>query len=271
MDPWEAVKAKIILAVFATPLLGLFLLARSAARRARPEYTMRGEMVMRYSLPLRLVGLLLGAVLPLLLILAFALQPPRNAKEMWNGAVALMLVALPGGALLLETSFVRVTASDQGITYRSPWLSTRAYTWEDVAEVSSASVTCPFVFRGHDGRKFRIYAWMTGVPELIRLFKKHLRWQAYYNAQRGLDWQLPTAHRRAVHLDTIDDLAAEVERLVEAAASGHVQSFAKWSTAQALWHVGRMIEFSFDGFPFRYRRGVKWLTLLFPCSRLAAG
>lgn len=73
---------------------------------------------------------------------------------------------------------------------------------------------------------------------------------------------LPTARRRAIHLNTIDDLAAEVERLVEAAASGRVQSLGRWSTAQALWHVGRMIEFSFDGFPFRYRRGLKWLTLI---------
>jgi hypothetical protein len=74
--------------------------------------------------------------------------------------------------------------------------------------------------------------------------------------------RLPTARRRTVHLSTIDDLAAEVERLAAAAASGRVQSLGHWSTAQALWHVGRMIEFSFDGFPFRYLRGLKWLTLV---------
>jgi hypothetical protein len=68
--------------------------------------------------------------------------------------------------------------------------------------------------------------------------------------------------RRDIQLSTIDDLEAEVDRLVEAARAGRVESLGKWSAAQALWHVGRMIEFSFDGFPFRYLRGYKWLTLI---------
>ncbi len=69
-------------------------------------------------------------------------------------------------------------------------------------------------------------------------------------------------HRRAVRLHTIDDLAAEVDRITEAAAAGQVRPLGNWSPAQVLWHLGKTIEFSFDGFPFRYRRGIRWLTLL---------
>jgi hypothetical protein len=68
--------------------------------------------------------------------------------------------------------------------------------------------------------------------------------------------------RRVIRLRTVDELAAEVERVTAAAAAGKVRALGNWSPAQVLWHLGRLIEFSFDGFPFRYRRGVRWLTLL---------
>jgi hypothetical protein len=50
----------------------------------------------------------------------------------------------------------------------------------------------------------------------------------------------------------MDDLATEVERVVAAAAAGKVQPLGNWSAAQVLQHVGRLMEFSLDGFPFLY-------------------
>jgi hypothetical protein len=70
------------------------------------------------------------------------------------------------------------------------------------------------------------------------------------------------AHRRAVHFQTMDDLVAEVERLVAAGKAGKVQPLGNWSPAQVLWHIGKLIECSFDGFPFRYRRGPRWTMRL---------
>ena len=70
-------------------------------------------------------------------------------------------------------------------------------------------------------------------------------------------------NRRAVHLRTLDDLVAEVQHLVAAAKAGKVRAQGNWSTAQVLWHVGKLVECSFDGFPFRYRRGPQWITRMF--------
>jgi hypothetical protein len=64
-------------------------------------------------------------------------------------------------------------------------------------------------------------------------------------------------------LRTTDDLLAEVDRLTAAAAAGKVRPLGNWSPAQVLWHIARFIELSFDGFPFRYRRGPVWLLRLF--------
>jgi hypothetical protein len=69
--------------------------------------------------------------------------------------------------------------------------------------------------------------------------------------------------RRPVRLSTLDDLALEVERVAASATSGSVRPLGNWSPAQVLWHIGRLMELSFDGFPFRYRRGPIWVTRLF--------
>src|SRR5690349_17315611 len=69
--------------------------------------------------------------------------------------------------------------------------------------------------------------------------------------------------RRPVRLATLDDLVVEVDRVRAAAAAGAVRSLGNWSPAQILWHVGRLMELSFDGFPFRYQRGPEWITRLF--------
>jgi hypothetical protein len=71
------------------------------------------------------------------------------------------------------------------------------------------------------------------------------------------------AGRRTVRLRTLDDLQAEVDRITAADAAGRLRTLGNWSAAQILWHVGRLIELSIDGFPFRYRRGPEWITRLF--------
>jgi hypothetical protein len=70
------------------------------------------------------------------------------------------------------------------------------------------------------------------------------------------------SNRRQVHLATLEDFAAEVDRIVAAAREGKVLPLGNWSPAQVLWHLARFIEFSIDGFPFRYLRGLSWITRL---------
>jgi hypothetical protein len=70
------------------------------------------------------------------------------------------------------------------------------------------------------------------------------------------------AARRPVHLRTVADLAAEVERVAEAAAASRVRTLGNWSAAQILWHLARLMEFSFGGFPFRYPWSVRWAARL---------
>jgi hypothetical protein len=70
-------------------------------------------------------------------------------------------------------------------------------------------------------------------------------------------------NRRAVRLQTVEDLRAEVGRVAAAVAASRVRPLGNWSPAQVLWHLGQLIVLSFDGFSWRYRRGPQWLTRLF--------
>jgi hypothetical protein len=68
--------------------------------------------------------------------------------------------------------------------------------------------------------------------------------------------------RRTVRLETFDDLLADARRIVAAAEAGRARAAGNWSPAQVLQHVGRLIEFSLDGFPFRYSWWLRWQALL---------
>ncbi len=71
-----------------------------------------------------------------------------------------------------------------------------------------------------------------------------------------------TRPRRAVRLRTIDDLLGEVDRVESATRSGQIRTLGNWTPAQVLWHIAKLIELSFDGFPFRYKRGPVWMMRL---------
>jgi hypothetical protein len=60
-----------------------------------------------------------------------------------------------------------------------------------------------------------------------------------------------SGQRREVHLDTLDDLAAETERIVAANSRGEITTSGNWSAGQILQHTARLITFSIDGFPFQ--------------------
>jgi hypothetical protein len=74
-----------------------------------------------------------------------------------------------------------------------------------------------------------------------------------------------TAHvsgRRRVRLRSIDDLDQAADDVAAAVAAGAMRPLGNWSPGQVLWHIAKLIELSFDGFPFRYKRGPVWLTRL---------
>ena len=57
--------------------------------------------------------------------------------------------------------------------------------------------------------------------------------------------------RRALRLESVDDLATELDRIVAVHYAGHLHANGNWTPAQILEHLAKLIEFSYEGFPFR--------------------
>jgi len=58
--------------------------------------------------------------------------------------------------------------------------------------------------------------------------------------------------RRFLAIQSISEFRREIEGLNEAHRQGHLKAVGNWSLDQCCQHLGRWIEFSIDGFPFRY-------------------
>jgi hypothetical protein len=65
--------------------------------------------------------------------------------------------------------------------------------------------------------------------------------------------------RRILRFNTIDDVLADVERLVEAERRGTLVRLGNWSLGQTLGHLATWVNFSFTGAPTRPPMWVKLL------------
>lgn len=59
------------------------------------------------------------------------------------------------------------------------------------------------------------------------------------------------ALRRNLRFTTMRDLLAETDRLLDADALGALRTTGNWTPGQIMQHVGRLIEYSLDGFDFK--------------------
>jgi hypothetical protein len=69
--------------------------------------------------------------------------------------------------------------------------------------------------------------------------------------------------RRQIHLRSLPDLVAEVERIRASAVAGRVRPLGNWTAAHVFHHLGKFVEGSLDGFPFQYPwrlRCLSWLV-----------
>ena len=70
------------------------------------------------------------------------------------------------------------------------------------------------------------------------------------------------AGRRTLHFETIDQMMAEVDRLVEAERAGHLKRLGNWTLGQTLGHLAAWAEFNYTGWPFNPPFFVKWIARL---------
>jgi hypothetical protein len=69
--------------------------------------------------------------------------------------------------------------------------------------------------------------------------------------------------RRSLRFASFAELAEEVERLSRAAEHGTLRTTGNWSVGQILQHLGKTMQFSFDGFPFKAALPARLMSKIF--------
>jgi hypothetical protein len=70
------------------------------------------------------------------------------------------------------------------------------------------------------------------------------------------------AGRRVLRFETIDQMMADVDRLVEAERAGRLRRLGNWTLGQALGHLASWAEYSYTGAPLKVPFFIKWVLRL---------
>jgi len=70
------------------------------------------------------------------------------------------------------------------------------------------------------------------------------------------------AGRRLLRFDSIDQMIAEVERLVEAERAGRLRHLGNWTLGQALGHLAAWMEYGYAGVPLKVPFFIRWILRL---------
>jgi hypothetical protein len=70
------------------------------------------------------------------------------------------------------------------------------------------------------------------------------------------------ANRRILHFDTIDQMLAEVDRLVEAEKAGRLKQLGNWTLGQVLGHLACWMGYAFTPAPLNPPFFIRWILRL---------
>jgi hypothetical protein len=70
------------------------------------------------------------------------------------------------------------------------------------------------------------------------------------------------AGRRKLRFESIDQMMADVDRLVEAERAGRLERLGNWTLGQTLGHLSAWAEYSYTGIPMNTPFFIKWILRL---------
>lgn len=70
------------------------------------------------------------------------------------------------------------------------------------------------------------------------------------------------ANRRTLRFNSVDEVLAEVDRLVQADKTGRLKCLGNWTLGQTLGHLAIWAEYSFTGSPLKVPFFVRWILRL---------
>jgi hypothetical protein len=176
-----------LIGLFFVALIAIFILSLMAIslgwRTTVNERT--GEVILRYSPPLRVFAVAGGFVFPVAVLVMVLLKPPQKPDDILAAEIGLLVLKLLGWVLLLETFRFRVVVSEEALVSYSPWRRSRAIRWDEVAAVESVCPKSWFVFTAWDRRQIHVPLYVAGLAQLVHSMRQHLPPERYTRAVPG--------------------------------------------------------------------------------------
>ncbi len=69
-----------------------------------------------------------------------------------------------------------------------------------------------------------------------------------------------TAERRSLSFKSIDDVLADVDRIVAAEKAGALRGSGNWTAGQTFGHLAAWIEYAYVGYPMRVPWFIRWIV-----------
>jgi hypothetical protein len=147
--------------------------ARRQERRSLPVHA----IALRYNGWFQCVGWLLAIFINAVTLTLYLRAPGGEASQI--ATTPLLILNLMCLWLVLETTFVTVLISEQGILMRSPWKKTRHIDWSQVADIKYSDTTRWWTVRSQSGTQIHVANRLIGAHRFVELASRfapaHLR------------------------------------------------------------------------------------------------
>ena len=175
---------RLILIAAAVVQLALWLVL---AGRYKTPTAAPGSIVLQYGWKMRFFGLCIAFVIPMLMIVLFAVTPARHAARTIPIGITLLMLGFVGGALLVETQGVYLILSKTGIAGVSPWRRRHEWRWDEVERVSYSRLNRWLILQGPRQERIRSAFVLVGIRDLAQATLRHVSGMKCAPARTVLD------------------------------------------------------------------------------------
>jgi hypothetical protein len=167
-------------------MAGLMALLGWGASHGRPQVDRaNGSLLFQYGRSARFAAYLLAIGASVLFGLIVFTVPIKNQSDVLAILAIAGIFLGPVAILLWEFTRHSLTATPEGLDFRSAWRRPIFVAWQDIEDVSFSMLCHWFVVRSSHGQTIHLSKWIAGISDLLGVLERKLDASVLEHARRG--------------------------------------------------------------------------------------